>query len=112
MLRALLFAFAVAVATFPVNVAHAGEERFSRFCSATQSDDCIGVAKNGDVFSYWDRKVIGKAKILKSPQGAVARFGNSYFCPATDSRITRSYLICSKDGWSINGVGVNTGNPW
>ena len=92
--------------------ADADQQKYASFCSATQTDDCIGISRSGQVFDFYDRKVIGKAVILKTPNGVVGRFGKGYFCGKSDSRISKSYLVCTSNGWQIERQSMNLADPW
>ena len=95
-----------------IAVARADQEEYAGFCSATQTDDCIGVSRDGSVFDFFERRLIGKATISTMPNGVVAKFGDAYFCGKSDSRISRSYLICGPVGWQIPMDSINLADPW
>lgn len=90
----------------------ASPKKYADFCSATQSDDCIGVSKGGEVYDFYERKIIGKAIIKRTPNGIVANYAGSYFCGKSDARISKSYLVCSKDGWQLSRQLMNISDPW
>jgi hypothetical protein len=100
------------VVFFQAGTANADQLKYASFCSATQTDDCIGVTREGNVLSFEDRQVIGKATVFKTQNGVVARFGENYFCGKSDSRISKSYLVCSSAGWQVNKSSMNLVDPW
>ena len=90
-------AFAVLAANSPLLSRVPGYEQY---CAASPTDHCIGVSGSGDVFSYWDEKVIGKAQRVRVKPYGIVKFGNYLYC-AISGKNTRDYRVCKSTGWAI-----------
>jgi hypothetical protein len=90
------------------------ETRFAIFCTATKTDDCIGVARDGTLLDLEGSMTIpGRATIQVFRNGVVALHEGRRYCGVSDRRISRSYLTCGSQGWQIYSPGfTNTNDPW
>jgi hypothetical protein len=77
-----------------------------RFCSMTQTDDCILIDANG---IWWDsepsRAPIYKKRqsltIINTPSARVVQLGDDFYCDNMRDAVRKGYMKCTSLGWKL-----------